>query len=190
MSALRQHAEDYLVLRRALGFKLERPGQLLMQFVEAAERAGASTVTTEVALAWATEPADADPAWWAARLAVVRAFARHLKAIEPWTEIPSPELLVARSRRADAYPYSDADVAAVMAAASATIPSPLRAATYRTLIGLLSVTGMFSGGPRRQATLRAACSQVSGGRRRSDERDRCSARIQRGPHFWGRGVLS
>ena len=33
MSDLRRHLDQYLATRRALGFKLQRPGQLLAQFV-------------------------------------------------------------------------------------------------------------------------------------------------------------
>src|SRR3981189_1706001 len=68
MSALGGHAEDYLRLRRALGFKLERAGQLLPQLVAYLEAAGASTVTSDLAIAWARLP-DATPNHWAQRLA-------------------------------------------------------------------------------------------------------------------------
>jgi len=82
--------------------------------------------------------------WWARRLAMVRGFARHLKAIDPATEVPPLGVLPHRCRRAAPYLYSDVDVAALMDAARA-LRSPLRAATYETVIGLLAVTGMRSG---------------------------------------------
>jgi integrase len=75
---------------------------------------------------------------------MVRGLAHHLKAFDPNTEIPSPDLLPYRCRRVSPYLYSDADIAALMAAARA-LRSPLRAATYETLIGLIAVTGMRSG---------------------------------------------
>jgi integrase/recombinase XerD len=145
MSGLHDALEDYLALRRSLGFKLERPGQLLADFVSFAERAGVPTVTTELALAWATAPADADPSWWRGRLAVIRPFARYLAAFIPGTEVPPAGLLPGpASRRAVPYLYSPADITALIAAAG-SIGSPLRAATYQTLIGLLAVTGMRAG---------------------------------------------
>jgi integrase len=79
---------------------------------------------------------------------MVRGFARHLKAIDPGTEVPPLGVLPHRCRRATPYLYSDADVAALMAAARA-LRSPLRAATYETVVGLLAVTGMRSGEARR-----------------------------------------
>jgi integrase len=145
MSALRGHLEDYLALRRGLGFKLGRPAQILEGFVGYLEQAGAATVTTAHALAWATAPAGADPTWWRARLAAIRPFARYLAPRVPGTEVPPPGLLPGRSsRRAVPYLYSGAEVAALMAAAGA-IRTPFRAATYQVLIGLLAVTGMRVG---------------------------------------------
>jgi integrase len=145
MSALRGHLEDYLALRRSLGFKLGRPGQILEGFVGYLEQAGAATVTTAHALTWATAPAGADPAWWRLRLAAIRPFARYLAPLLPGTEVPPPGLLPGpSSRRAVPYLYSGAEVAALMAAAGA-LRTPFRAATYQALIGLLAATGMRVG---------------------------------------------
>ena len=121
-------------MRRALGFKLAENGRLLPDFVAYLEAAGASTVTTELAVAWATQPTGCTPVWWARRLAMVRGFARHLAAIDPGTEVPPVGVLPHRCRGAAPYLYSDADVAALMAAARA-LRCPLRAATYETVGG-------------------------------------------------------
>jgi integrase/recombinase XerD len=144
MTGIRQAARDYLTVRRALGYKLEDHGWLLADFASFMEAAGAATVTTRLALAWATLPADALPSWHAARLRVVRGFARHLKALDPATEIPAASLLACRNRRAVPYLYCDAEVSALMAAADSLHPA-LHAATHKTLIGLLAVTGMRLG---------------------------------------------
>jgi integrase/recombinase XerD len=61
MSALRDVAEDYLRMRRALGYKLEIQGLLLGGFVSYLEEVDAVTVTLENAVAWATLPAGAGP---------------------------------------------------------------------------------------------------------------------------------
>ena len=144
MSGLDQALNDYLGLHRSLGRKYVDYGTQLPGFVAYLEAAGATTVTTEAALAWATMPRDSSAVWWARRLGMVRGFARYLKAIDPDTEIPPRELLPFRSARVDPYLYSDADVAALMAAAAA-LASPLRGATYETLIGLIAATGLRSG---------------------------------------------
>jgi integrase/recombinase XerD len=134
---------DYLAVRRRLGFALARHGELLPNFAEHVTAAEVDHVTTELALAWAMLPVGASPAWWGERLGIVRGFARHLKSIDPATEIPPPGLLVSGRKRVTPYLYCPADIAALMAAASELRP-PWRAVTYQTLIGLLTVTGMFS----------------------------------------------
>ena len=50
MSARSSALEDYLILRRSLGFKLKRAGKLLGQFVSHCEVTGAEVVTIELAL--------------------------------------------------------------------------------------------------------------------------------------------
>ncbi len=144
MSALADALREYLSMRRALGFKLERAGQLLGGFVAHADQVGSDHVTIELALAWATQPAGADASWHAARLSAVRGFARYLSALDPATQVPPPDVLPHRSRRLVPYLYSEAEIAALLAAARG-LRSPLRAATYATLIGLLAVTGMRVG---------------------------------------------
>jgi hypothetical protein len=49
---LRDALDDYLALRRTLGFRLATAGRLLGQFVSWLEARGASTITTADALAW------------------------------------------------------------------------------------------------------------------------------------------
>ena len=144
MSALRDVAEDYLRMRRALGYKLEIQGLLLDGFVSYLEDIDAVTVTIENAVAWATLPAGADPSYWAGRLSVARQFARHLQTLDPACEVPPPQLLPYRSRRAIPYLYAPEEITALLDAAGKLGP-PLLAANYQTLIGLLSVTGLRLG---------------------------------------------
>ncbi|HUG88041.1 MAG TPA: tyrosine-type recombinase/integrase [Actinomycetota bacterium] len=144
MSDLHQTLRDYLSLRRSLGFKLEREGALLPDFVAFLERSGSHVVTGPLALAWAKQPADATPYWWASRLTMVRGFARYARTLDERTEIPPQDILPRIRPRQQPYIYSDGDVTALMVATH-RIPSPFRAHTYRTLIGLLASTGMRVG---------------------------------------------
>jgi integrase len=145
MSQLSYRAEDYLALRRALGHKLDEAGRLLPWLVAYLDETGAATVTIQAALAWAQLP-EADPASsvWPRRMTVARGFARFMSGIDASTEVPPIGLLPHRACRRIPYLYSPADVRALMAQAH-TIPTPLRAATYETLIGLLAATGMRVG---------------------------------------------
>jgi integrase len=144
MSAgLRQAVADYLAVRRSLGFRLACPEKLLAQFTGYLEQAGAATVTTEHALAWAVLPGG-HPSWHAYRLAVVRGFAAWLRTTDPTAEIPPAGLILSRKPRATPYLYTDDEIAGLIAAAGSLRP-PLRTATYQVLVGLLAVTGMRVG---------------------------------------------
>jgi integrase len=141
---LREQLAGYLALRRALGYRMARPEKLLNQFLDHLEHHGASTITVAVALDWARLPANGTSNWWAYRLSAVRGFATYLHALDPAHEVPAPDLLPQRPLRASPYLYSDAEITALIAAAN-TLPTPLRRATFTTLIGLLAVTGMRVG---------------------------------------------
>lgn len=144
MSELSATIEEYLALRRALGFKMELASRLLGQFACYCEQVGATRVTIEVALAWATAPAGASPGWWAQRLGIVRGFAAWAQTHDSDTQVPPADLVAGRAGRVVPYLYSDADITALMAATDG-LPLPLQRHTYRTLIGLLSVSGLRIG---------------------------------------------
>lgn len=144
MSVLTQHADDYLRLRRSLGFKLERAGWLLPQFVAYLQDAGAATVTSELAISWARQPAHTRPNHWAQRLAVARGFARYLQTIIPATEVPPSGVFPARRHRPAPYLWSQGDICRLLEQA-ASLRQPMRAATHQTLLGLLATTGMRIG---------------------------------------------
>jgi site-specific recombinase XerD len=135
---------DYLALRRSMGFRLERAGRLLAQFVAHCEAAGAVTVTIDLALAWASLPPDPSRSWVAHRLSVVRGFARYLAVVDDRTEVPPTDLLPDGGHRATPYLYSVEEVRRLMGAAEG-LTSPLRRATMSTLVGLLWVSGMRIG---------------------------------------------
>lgn len=144
MSPLREALHNYLRVRRQLGFELKADGRLLEGFVNFLERAGAQHITTELALAWAKVPVDAHPHRWRQRLGIVRAFARYVATIDPASEVPAEDLLPAAQRRVAPYIYSEAEIAALMAAARALSP-PLHAASIETLIGLMASIGLRLG---------------------------------------------
>ena len=80
---LRTHVEEYLRIRRALGFKLEGYDRSLSTFIDHLERIGTSTPTVEAALQWATQPQGVQPFRWKQRLSVVRGFAATCAAWTP-----------------------------------------------------------------------------------------------------------
>jgi integrase len=143
MSDLHSALDEYLNIRRALGFKLRDQGTVLPQFLFFLEKKGASFITTDLAVQWATLPENVLPAHWARRLTMVRTFARFRSAVDPRTEIPPQGLLPFRYRRKSPYIYDDGETSRLLEASSHLRSIiGLRASTYTTLFGLLAVTGM------------------------------------------------
>ena len=143
MNTLSVALKKYLALRRKLGSQLRGVDSGLRDFVAFAKREGVSYITTDLALRWAQEPAQAQPATWASRLRMVRCFAVWLSATDGRTEVPPVRLLPYRYRRQPPYIYTDAEIAALIRAATRLAsPRGLRGRTYSTVFGLLSVTGM------------------------------------------------
>ena len=141
---LRDSLEDYLALRRALGFRLKTAGRLLDQFVSWLDDRGSDTITTEDALAWAVLPPGASQAWQSIRLSMVRGFAACLHGTDPSVQVPPPGLIRRGNDRATPYIYSDAEISAIISAAG-TLRPRFRAATYQTLISLLAASGVRIG---------------------------------------------
>lgn len=146
MNSLREAVQEYLALRRALGFKLREAGRGLLDFVTFMEQHRAAYITQPLALTWAQQPVNVQPAEWARRLRYVRGFARHRSATDPRTQIPPAGLLPFRPKRARPHLYTDDEIKALLSAAL-RLPSHggLRPWTYHTLLGLLSVSGLRIG---------------------------------------------
>ena len=143
MKPLSQAVEDYIGLRRSLGFKLRDMADDLRNFAAFLERKEVPYVTTELAMEWAMQPAQHQPGSWAKRLSSVRVFARHWSATDPRTEIPPAGLLPFRPQRARPYLYSEQEIEKLLAAALKLSPGQgLRPWTYHCLLGLLAVGGL------------------------------------------------
>lgn len=143
MSPLRASLHAYLSLRRGLGTQLRGVEGQLRHFVEVMESEGACTITTDLALRWATRPATASAAYQASRLGHVRRFARWLSATDPRTQVPPDGLLPERYRRISSYIYSDGEIVLIVEqAAQLRSKHGVRALTYSTLFGLLAATGL------------------------------------------------
>jgi len=143
-SVLEVHVDDYLRLRRALGFKLKEDGHLLKQLVAYVETAGASTLSSELAIRWARLPEGVHPNHWAKRLHIACGFAGYLQTIDPATEISPPDVFPTRRQRAVPYLFSQQDICRLLQEAR-SLRRPLRAASYEALFGLLAVSGMRVG---------------------------------------------
>lgn len=146
MSTLRQSVTDYLAVRRAMGFKAEGLGKLLLSFVTYCEARGATHVRSDLAAQWATSTikAPVNDALFARRMDAVRIFARYQHALDPVTEIPPDGICNRRYRPKEPNVFGEAEILALLTACD-TLSPRFRAVTWRTLIGLLAATGMRPG---------------------------------------------
>lgn len=108
---LREMMDDYLQVRRALGFKLEGTERLLHAFADYLHEHAAASVTVEHAVAFATARPGASPRWQALRLSAIRQFTRWAHVLDPTMQVPPARLLPARSTRNAPYLYTDSEVA-------------------------------------------------------------------------------
>jgi integrase/recombinase XerD len=143
MNSLRDGITDYLELRRSLGFKLKKDERLLLDFAEFMCRRGATWITSSLALAWAQRPEAADPNYLAARLRVIRSFARHRIVSDPRTEIPPTDLLPRQRSTFQPHIFQQEEIARLLAASlQGRRVKPISRWSRYAIFGLLSVTGM------------------------------------------------
>lgn len=143
MKPWREAVEEYIEMRRGLGFKLLEAKVSLINFASFLKQRGAAHITISLSMEWAQQDKTARPAEWGRRLSFIRGFARHWSAHDSQTEVPPSGLLPHRPGRARPYLYSDDEVRKLLQAAL-QLPSVrgLRGPTYNCLLGLLAVTGL------------------------------------------------
>jgi integrase/recombinase XerD len=144
--SLNQAIDDYLALRRSLGFKLREYEECLREFVKFLKKNGAARITNKLALEYVTRRQGEKSVSWSRRLIIIRGFARYRFGADPATEIPPIGLLRFRSRRAQPYIYSHDEVCSLLQAAmKIQSPHKLQPHTYHCLFGLLAVSGLRLG---------------------------------------------
>ena len=116
MNTLREALQEYVDLRRGLGYKMHDEGLLLPRFVSFMEEHCAEHISVRLAVEWA-QGAPVQPAEWARRLCFVRGFARHRSATDSRTEIPPIGLLPHRSTRARPHLYTEDEIRRLLDAA-------------------------------------------------------------------------
>jgi len=143
VSTLSAQLDRYLEIRRSLGHELQTTERILRRFISFAESEGDAYVSTALFLRWQGAFGAACRQTWAARLGVVRIFARWLHGLDPRHEIPPEGLIPSGRRRPRPYIYSESEIRRILVAA-AELPSAngLRGLTYTTLFGLIAVAGL------------------------------------------------
>jgi integrase len=139
-----REAEQYLEMRRKLGYALSVPGRELLRFARYVDKTGhKGPLTVDIALKWALAVPSGPGLYAARRLEVVRQFARYMKLHVPETEIPPEGILGPSRRRVPPRIYSEQEMQTLIAACRRLPPvRSIRPHTHATLFGLLACTGM------------------------------------------------
>jgi len=147
VKSLQISVRNYLAMRRALGFKLQRHEAHLIDFVGFMRRHHARRITGKWMVQWVRENPSTDPCYQGLRFGAVRTFAIYHSTIDPRTEVP-PADLMPRTRGSNRfYLYSDEEIQRLLAETlmyRVGATSISRWVRY-TLYGLLSVTGLRIG---------------------------------------------
>jgi integrase len=138
MSGLRELLDGYLTTRRALGFKLTAPAKALDAFVGWMDEAGEPTIRHDLATVWASQFSRGTVL---ERLNYVKQFAEHVAWFDPATEVPMLDGRPYGSHRPRPLIFTNEQSGALLAAAGRLTPR-VRAASWQTLLGLLTVTGL------------------------------------------------
>lgn len=138
MSELRDILDGYLTTRRALGFKLTEPGRVLGEFVDYMDDQGETTIRHDLAVEWAKQFSRSTVL---IRLNTVRQFAEHAAWFDPATEVPVLDGRPYVNHRPRPHIYTAEQIDALLWATGRLRPT-IRAASWRTLLGLLAVTGL------------------------------------------------
>ena len=141
--SLASQLDRYLTVRRSLGYDLGTSERILRRFTRFADGEGVDHIDTALFLRWHATLADACTSTRVARFTAVRLFAQWLRSFDPAHEVPPRGLLSGSIQRSRPHIYTDAEIGAIMVAAT-ELPSiyGLRGLTCSTLFGLIAVTGL------------------------------------------------
>lgn len=139
-----ERVEQYVAMRRGLGYRLDRQATYLRSFAAFLDRCGQDgPVPLALSVEWATATSSSDPHNPARRLSAVGGFLRHLAALDGATEVPPPGLLGPSHHRTPPHVYTDEEIASLLQAAAELSPrGGLRPDCYVTLFALLASTGL------------------------------------------------
>ncbi len=135
--------EDYIAMRRRMGFALDITSKQLLRFARFVDGKGSrGPITLELITQWAHDKTSC-PTTWAGRIKVVRPFAKYRAQFEPETEVPPPGFNSYKQQRLVPHIYTDEEIESILVAASTLSPQGgIRPAAYKTLYGLLAATGL------------------------------------------------
>jgi integrase/recombinase XerD len=143
MKPLAVLAQEYLSLRRSLGFKMIGTEYVLRWFLAFLQREHETHIKTESVLRWVHSSQTVSLPQRSHRFAVIRKFAQYVHALDAEHEVLPHRLLTHKTERANPHIYSHSELLQLLAACRTLQPGKgLCRHTYYTIFALLAVTGM------------------------------------------------
>jgi integrase len=138
---LTQAVDDYLTMRRAVGFRLQTPELYLRYFARFACARGDTYVRVTTAIDWASQASTEAERY--RRYQCLIPFTRFIHAEEPRHELLPEHVFCGYLQRPTPYLFTDDELHRLVRAAGRLGPAgSLRPRTYKTLFILLAVTGL------------------------------------------------
>jgi len=143
MRSLQTGIEDYVAMKRAMGFSFADQERSLLSFSAEMKRRRQKIITLKIAQSWARGNKSA-PGWREAKkLGVLREFAIYWKTIEPKTETWPRKIWPMRYERVAPYIYSDAEISRLLRAClSLDADNKFRCRLFYALFGLIAACGL------------------------------------------------
>ncbi|MBN2436382.1 MAG: tyrosine-type recombinase/integrase [Spirochaetes bacterium] len=143
MTSIKFMVQDYLSLRRSLGFKLIDTEYVLKKFLLYLEQEHNTHIKTEKVLQWVQASNTLSLPQRSFRFSIIRKFAQYAHALDTSHEVPQYRLLMCKSKRINPHIYSDCEILKLLEACkNLPVGNGLRRYTYFTILGLLAITGM------------------------------------------------
>jgi integrase len=136
--------EEYIAYKRSLGYKISVEADELKRFAAFARSIDYNgSLTSELAMRWASLKSDYSRFYMARRLETIHTFAKYISAFDQKAQIPQLGVFGKCHGRVSPYIYSDEDISLLMAEAKKLFsPDGIRAYTVSLAIGLLRATGL------------------------------------------------
>ena len=138
---LRKAIEDYLKIRRSVGYELKVTEGLLYNFLNFLADRGEVKILKQSAIDWAAQAPS--PKQRENRLSMVRKFVLHLRAEDPTHELIPQRIFAHKHKRLFPHIFSAVEIAQLIEGTARLSPKgSMRPQIYYTLFGLMAVTGL------------------------------------------------
>lgn len=136
--------EEYISYKKGLGYQLKIESEELRRFAAYTVSIGyEGSLSTEIALLWATLKPNYSRWYMARRMETIRIFAKYISVFDPNTQIPPKGMFGKCHGRTIPYIFTEEEICVLMKALSSlNSPDGLRAIALPIAIGILWSTGM------------------------------------------------